>query len=189
MKHLKRLLPVTLLLTLCLTSCKPLPEEVVLTYPEVTTTVTEKTSVAPLEAKVELVGENGTALPYYSLLRWSFDGQLSADGELMFLSVPEVLKGCTDQIPAVELGSAPEIRATAREGVEIDSSGSVDVYSEELTLLAEHVPLPELNARGKAEWPSKTVYLYFTVTFALKENGKQVRGSSNGYFVKTTFAP
>ena len=185
MKRLSLLLTVALLLTLCLTSCKPLPEKASAR----TTTVTEKTSVEPMEAKVELIGDNGTSLPYWSMLKWSFDGQISADGELMFLSVPEVLKGCTDRIPAVELGRSPEIRATAREGVEIDNAGLVDVYSEELTLLAERVPLSELDARGKAEWPGKTVYLYFTVTFQLKENGKQVRGSSNGYFVKTTFTP
>lgn len=181
-------LTAALLLILSLSSCKPRLEEVVSTYPAATTTVTDESTIAPLEAKVELIGQNGASLPYFSAILWSFDGMMAADGELMFLSVSEFLPGYADQIPLVEPGETPEIRATAREGVEINNPQAVDVYDEDFALLAERVPLSELSARGKAQWPGKTVYLYFDVTFRLTENGKYLRGSSSGYFVKTTFA-
>lgn len=183
MKKPKHLLTFCMALLLCTATvaCQATPSSEA-------TTVTEGKETAPMESKVEILGRDGISLPYYSAILWSFDGQIAADGELMFLSVSEYLPRYADHIPSVELGEAPEIRATARDGVSIEGGETVSIYSEDFALLAEYIPLSELIARGKTEWAGKTVYIYFTVTFRLTGNGKYLPGHSYGYFVKTTFA-
>ena len=147
----------------------------------------ESTNSSSMNAKVEIIGRDGASLPYHTALRWASDGQLSADGMLIFYTVPEYLAEMADQIPAVELGDNPNILVTAKDGVEIEGGETVSIYGEDFAPLAENITLSELTARGKTEWAGQTVYLCFTVTFQKALDAKRTAGNSSGYFVKVVF--
>ena len=175
MKHRAYLVLIPLLL-LCLIACGKTDAE-----------PAQSADTPSMNAKVELLGRDGASLPYLSALRWSNDGQLAADGMLMFYTVPEYLSEIAEQIPTVDLGDNPKILATASKGVEIEGGETVSVYGEDFAPMAENITLPELTARGKTEWAGRTVYLCFTVTFRTALDAERTAGTSSGYFVKVVF--
>lgn len=152
-----------------------------------TTGIVMPEDIPPMEAKVEIIGVGGVALPYYIEMVCFSDGMLEGDGALMFQSVPNHLPHIADRIPSVDLGDAPAIRATAREGVSVSGGETVDVYGEDYAPLEQHVPIAELVSRGSALWAGRTVYVHFNVRFKLTDTPGYVKSSTDAYFIKTTF--
>ncbi|MBE6758929.1 MAG: hypothetical protein E7554_02425 [Ruminococcaceae bacterium] len=141
----------------------------------------------------EMIGSDGTPVTCHAAFRSGKRGSEFTDGDLKSMSIYEYLSDFADDIPSVELGSAPEFRVAVGEEVEIDGETvdvyeimgreTVDVYSEDYRLLAEYVPLEELTARGESEWAGQTVYLFFNVRFYWSNGDYDMIG----YFVRTTF--
>ncbi len=168
--------------------------EMTLQEHDCTTTQTQLTTPEPLDYEVSFVAAGGEVItPHEELIYGQSyhiysDGAVAPlvyDGYLMLMSTKSCLPIFAEKIPEVTLDEYSHLVATAREGVAIRGGEKADVHGEDYEKIGEKMTIAEILEKGKNEWSGKTVYLYFSFSFADETSADYTVSEVNGYFVKT----